>query len=114
MNATIDLRSEAPAALDIGVQRLVGLVEVTLEGSLAEGTVSRAQVVLEELLVDGTSTIDVDCTELVGVDGFGLALLLDASSQLRGKGGALVLRYPQPAVLQRLRDVRLDHLLLES
>lgn len=112
MNATIDLRTEASHALDIGVQRLVGLVEVTLEGWLDEHTVIDAQVVLERLLGDGATTIDVDATELLGVDGFGLALLLDASSQLRAKGGALVLRYPQPPVLARLRDAHLDHLLL--
>ena len=114
MNATIDLRPEATCELDIGVQRLVGLVEVTLDGSLDERTAPRAQGVLEGLLVDGATTIDVDCTELLTVDGFGLALLLDAASQLRAKGGALVLRHPQPPVLERLREARLDHILLVS
>lgn len=112
MNATADPRTETCGLLDIGVQRLVGLVEVTFDGWLDETTVVLAQGTLEHLLADGATTIDVDCTELVDVDGFGLALLLDASRQLRAKGGTLVVRYPQPPVLDRLRDAGLDHLVL--
>ena len=112
MNATIDLRTGASGALDIGVQRLVGLVEVTLDGWLDESTVGLAQATLERLLVDGATTVDVDCTELVAVDGFGLALLLDADRQLRAKGGALVVRYPQPPVRDQLLQTGLDRLLL--
>lgn len=102
---------DAPV-LDIGVQCLVGLVEVTLDGRLSEATAEQAQRALEQLLVEGATTIDVDCTELVEVDGFGLALLLDADRQLRRRGGVLVVRHPQAPVLDRLRAAGLDHLLL--
>ena len=98
--------------LDIGVQCLVGLVEVSLDGCLDESTADQAQRALERLLLDGATTVDVDCTELVEVDGFGLALLLDADRELRRRGGALVVRHPQPGVVDRLRAARLDHLLL--
>ncbi len=99
-------------SLDIGVQRLVGLVEVSLDGRLDHSTADQAQAALERLLVDGATTIDVDCTELVDVDGFGLALLLDADRELRRRGGALVVRHPQPPVLDRLLAAELEHLLL--
>ena len=99
-------------ALDIGVQCLVGLVEVSLDGRLDGSTADEAQRALERLLLDGATTIDVDCTELVEVDGFGLALLLDADRELRRLGGALVVRHPQPCVLDRLLGAGFEHLLL--
>ena len=99
-------------ALDIGVQCLVGLVEVSLDGRLDRSTADQAQRALECLLLDGATTIDVDCTELVEVDGFGLALLLDADRELRRRGGALVVRHPQPSVVDRLLAAGLEHLLL--
>lgn len=99
-------------SLDIGVQCLVGLVEVSLDGRLDESTAAQAHRALERLLVDGATTIDVDCTELVEVDGFGLGLLLDADRELRRRGGALVVRHPQPTVVDRLVAAGLEHLLL--
>ena len=99
-------------SLDIGVQCLVGLVEVSLDGRLDEFTAEQAQHALERLLLDGATTIDVDCTELVEVDGFGLALLLDADLELRRRGGALVVRHPQRPVADRLADAGLERLLL--
>ena len=111
MNATADAPDTERVPLDIGVQRLVGLVEVSLEGSLDEHTVNDLCAALERLLVEGATVIDVDCTELVDVDGFGLALLLDAHRQITGSGGCFVLRYAQPPVLDRLRDAQLDGVL---
>lgn len=103
-----------PSVLDIGLQRLVGLVEVSLEGSLVEGTVDELCRALERLLAEGATAVEVDCTEVVDIDGFGLALLLDAHRQLSHSGGSLVLRYAQPAVLDRLCAARLDDILLAS
>ena len=104
-------RPVAPS-LDIGVQCLVGLVEVSLDGWLDESGAVQAQHALERLLLEGATSIDVDCTELVEVDGFGLALLLDADRELRRRGGALVVRHPQPCVADRLLGAGLEHLLL--
>lgn len=111
MTATRVLTIGSPK-LDIGIQRLVGLVEVSLEGSVVEHTVDGLCRALERLLAEGATAIDVDCTEVVDIDGFGLALLLDAHRQLSNTGGDLVLRYAQPRVLDRLRAARLDHVLL--
>lgn len=112
MNATAGPAIDAASALDIGVQCLVGLVEVTLDGSLDETTVIVGTGALERLLVDGATTIDLDCTELVGIDGFGLALLVAVDRQLRARGGSLVVRYPQPRVQDLLRSAGLAHDLL--
>ncbi len=103
---------QAPGApLDIGVQRLVGLVEVALDGSLDERTVDDLCRALEVLFAEGAASIELDCTELLDVDGFGLALLLQAHRHLTGKGGRLIVRYAQPPVLDRLRAAALDAVL---
>ena len=112
MTATAEAMDIVRLPLDIGVQRLVGLVEVSLEGALVERTVDGLWDALERLLAEGATVIEVDCTELVEVDGFGLALLLDAHRQVTGSGGSLVLRYAQPPVVDRLRDAELDGVLL--
>ncbi len=101
----------APRSLDVGVQRLVGLVEVCLDGSLDERTVASCCEAIGPLLASGT-TLDLDCTELVEIDGFGLALLLDVRRRLITEGGALVVRFAQPAVLDRLRGTALDDVLI--
>jgi anti-anti-sigma factor len=98
--------------LDIGVQRLVGLVEVALDGRLDEHTVDGLRSALDELLAAGAVSIELDLTELVDCDGFGLALLLAAHRHLRATGGELVLRHTQPAVLDRLRAAALHDVLV--
>ncbi len=103
----------APArgTLDVGVQRLVGLVEVCLDGSLDERTVASCCEAIGPLLASGT-VLDLDCTELVEIDGSGLALLLDVRARLVTGGGALVVRFAQPAVIDRLRGTALDDVLI--
>lgn len=95
--------TQRTVSLDIGVQRLVGLAEVCLDGALVEATVPALCDTLEALLAAGASDLDVDCTELVEIDGFGLAVLLDAARQASLAGGSLVLRYAQPSIAVRLR-----------
>jgi anti-anti-sigma factor len=107
VNATAALDPRARPVLDIGVQRLVGLVEMSLDGSLDERAVDDLCRVVERLLVAGATDIEVDCTELTGIDGFGLALLLDVHRQLGARGGSLVLRYPTPPVLAMIRRAHL-------
>lgn len=98
------------APLDIGVQRLVGLAEVCLDGSLDQHTIEALCDVLRPLLASGIP-VELDCTELVAIDGFGLALLLDVHHRLRAAGGSLVVRYAQPVVLDRLHAAALDGVL---
>jgi len=103
--------TQRTASLDIGVQRLVGLAEVCLDGALVETTVSALCDTLEALLAVGASDLEVDCTELVEIDGFGLSVLLDAGRQSRRAGGSLVLRYAQPSIAARVRLAGLADLL---
>lgn len=110
MNATAHLEAGSET-LDIGVQRLVGLVEVALDGRLDERTVEALRDALEALLVAGSVAIELDLTELVDVDGFGLALLLDAHRHTADAGGHLVLRHVQPVVADRLRAAALHDVL---
>lgn len=110
MTITAPPLASTGAALDIGVQRLVGLVEVCLDGSLDQHTIDALCDVLRPLLASGAA-VDLDCTELVAIDGFGLALLLDVHHQLREAGGSLVVRYAQPVVLERLCAAALDDIL---
>ncbi len=107
MNGTAALPGDVHERLDVGVQRLVGLVELSLDGALDEHAVEGLCRVLERLLADGATDIEVDCTELQGIDGFGLALLLEVHRQLGSRGGSLVLRYPQETVLDAIRRARL-------
>ena len=103
--------TQRTASLDIGVQRLVGLAEVCLDGALVETTVPALCDILEALLAVGASDLEVDCTELVEIDGFGLSVLLDAGRQASRAGGNLVLRYVQPSLVLRLRLAGLADLL---
>lgn len=112
MNASVHRVEASTGSLDIGVQRLVGLVEVALDGTLDERTVEDLRGALEALLAGGAMAIELDCTELVDLDGFGLALLLDAHRHTLCAGGELVLRHPSPAVLDRLRAAALHEVLI--
>ena len=111
MNATAALGAVTRPGLDVGVQRLVGLVELTLDGALDEHAVDELCAVLERLLGGGATAIDVDCTELDDVDGFGLALLLDVHRSLAARGGSLLLRHLQPPVVEQIRRARLADVL---
>lgn len=111
MNATAALVPGVRPRLDVGVQRLVGLAELSLDGTLDEHAVEELCRVVERLIGGGHTAIEVDCTELDDVDGFGLALLLDVHRSLCGRGGSLLLRYPQPAVVDRIRRARLTDVL---
>ena len=111
MNGTAALHPGARPHLDVGVQRLVGLVELCLDGTLDESAVDQLCRVVEGVLADGATDIEVDCTELAGIDGFGLSLLLDVHRQLVARGGSLVLRHPQPSVVELIGRARLGDVL---
>lgn len=111
MTTVVAPQQAQSAWLDIGVQHLVGLVEVALDGSLDERTVDDLCRALEALFVEGAASVELDCTELLDIDGFGLAVLLQAHQHLASQGGRLVLRYAQPPVLDRLRAAALDAVL---
>ena len=102
MLATIAPTRHRAASLDIGVQRLVGLVEVCLDGAVVEATVAGLCEALEALFAIGAAELEIDCTELVEIDGFGLAVLLDAGREARRAGGSIVLRYAQPPIVEQL------------
>jgi anti-anti-sigma factor len=111
VNGTAALDPGARPHLDVGVQRLVGLVELSLDGTLDEHAVDQLCLVVEGVLADGATDVEVDCTELAGIDGFGLSLLLDLHRQLAARGGSLVLRYLQPPVVGLIRRARLGDVL---
>lgn len=105
--AVLDLAP--PSTLDVGVQRLVGLTEVCIDGSLDERTVAVFWGAIRPLLRTGAD-VELDCTELVAVDGSGLATLQELRDRLAEQGAAVVVRHAPPALAAALRSAGLGHI----
>lgn len=92
------------------VVHLDGNAVVMVSGELDLETAPELRQALNTVIASGYQQIVLDVSELSFVDSQGLAALIHAQQQLSGNGRSLVLRSPQPALvnllqLMGLRDI---------
>lgn len=91
------------AGFSVAIGRALGLVVVTVHGTLDTSTCARFEHVLEDLIdAQGNLAVAVDLRDLTWVDPGGLAVLRGAAVSAAMRGGELILADPCDAVHRAL------------
>lgn len=85
--------------LEVVVQRDDARAVVHVHGELDLSTAPDLRDRLAELIAEGVLDVTVDMAALDFIDSSGLNVLVSALKRLRGAGGELVLRSPQPTAV---------------
>ena len=93
-------RLESVAEDGVGTLRVVGELDSYTSPDLQES--------LDGLVAEGVTRVVVDLAEVRFADSTAMAVLIGAVKRLRARGGDLVLKDPQPAVVRLMKLTGLD------